>query len=52
MTPFTQLGSTDLFEAACADLKEMVRFRILIKDTTGWLHFRFLPPTWYPTGQV
>lgn len=49
---FAQLGSTDLYEAACAGLKEMVRFRIQIKDTTGWLHFRFLSPTWYPTGKA
>lgn len=52
VAPFSQLGSTDLFEAACVDLKEMVRLRIQLKDTTGWLHFRFLPPTWYPTGKV
>ena len=49
---FSQLGSTDLFEAACTGIKEMVRFGIQIKDGTGWIHFRFLPPTWYPTGKV
>jgi|KBSSwiStaDraftv2_1062776.scaffolds.fasta_scaffold1872565_1 hypothetical protein len=48
----SQLGSTDLYEAACTGLKEMVRFRIMVKDGTGWIHFRFLPPTWYPTGKV
>lgn len=47
-----QLGSTDLYEAQCSGLKEMVRFRVKLKDGTGWVHFRFLPPTWYPTGKV
>ena len=46
------LTSTGLFEAQCIGLKEMVRFRIQVKKATGWVHFRFLPPTWYFMGRV
>ena len=49
---FADLGSTGLLEASCSALKEMVRFRIQIKNTDGWVHFRFLTPTWYFTGRV
>lgn len=48
----TDLASTGLLEARCSGLKEMVRFRVQIKNTDGWVHFRFLPPTWYFTGRV
>jgi hypothetical protein len=48
----SQLGSTDLYEASGINLKEMVRFRVQLKAGTGWIHFRFLAPTWYPTGKV
>lgn len=49
---FTQIGSTRFFEAVATELQDLVRFRILLRDTTGWLHFRFLPPTWFATAHV
>jgi hypothetical protein len=44
------LGSTNLYEASCSDLRELVRFKITIasdSSAVGILHYRFLPPTWY-----
>ena len=52
LVSFAQVGSTGLYEAPASGIKEMVRFKLTIPDGTGWLHFRFLPPTWYPTGKV
>ncbi len=49
---FSDLGSTGLLESVCSGLKEMIRFRVQIKNASGWVHFRFLQPTWYFTGRV
>ncbi|MGK0155708.1 MAG: hypothetical protein ACI9SE_002673 [Neolewinella sp.] len=51
---FAGLGATGFFEASCFDLKDMVRFRvtIAIEEDPGWLHFRFLEPTWFATARV
>jgi hypothetical protein len=51
---FAGLGSTSLFEAACSGLKDMIRFKITLasNDSPGWLHFRFLQPTWFAEAKV
>lgn len=49
---FSQLGSTRFYEASPTGLKDLVRFRIFLRDTTGFLHFRFLQPTWYATADA
>ena len=49
---FTQIGSTAFYEAACANLKQLVRFKITIAPGTDLtiyaqgVTYRFLPPTW------
>jgi hypothetical protein len=49
---FSQLGTTGFYEAACANLKQLVRFKITVTPGTGTsdpqgVCYRFLPPTWY-----
>jgi hypothetical protein len=51
-TAFTQLGSTDFWEAKVTDLKQLVRLKITVTGGTGGsalqgVVYRFLPPTWY-----
>jgi len=49
---FTQIGSTAFYHAACANLKQLVRFKITVTPGTSptgpeGVVYRFLPPTWY-----
>ena len=54
--PGTSVGtfaslSGSLLEVACANLKELVRFRIYFRGQAGQgAIFRFLGPTWYDTA--
>ena len=52
---FSALGSTGIYEAKCSNLKDLHRFRVAIDNPDGlegWLHFRFLPATWFAEAGV
>lgn len=49
---FTQIGTSGFFHGVGKDIKELVRFKIVLKPTgvSDGVVYRFLPPTWYPKG--
>lgn len=49
---FAPIAATGFQEAACTNLKQLVRFKITVTPGTGssdpqGVCYRFLPPTWY-----
>jgi len=47
---FTAVSSAKVEEKAASGLKELVRYKYTVGDSssTGWVHFRMLPPVWLP----
>ncbi|MDP3209429.1 MAG: hypothetical protein Q8M65_09805 [Rhodoglobus sp.] len=49
---FSQIGSTGFFEASASNLKQLVRFKMVLTpgdepEGPGGVCYRILPPTWF-----